>query len=331
MMKNFMVKNFIIIFSGLMLFGCGESKIEVVKKSTSRSPDYTYGQILDNRVDCDEKNWQLLKDNNQRDLVVFSCKFKLPSDQIEDIKKNTIERINQQVKSLETRIQDTEEKLRLTLSVTLPQDGRAVENSKDELARFVESPRMTREDFWRRNIVEKITFRDLPQSQLDKIADERIAEKRKKDQQEIEAKIVAYQTVSSEMTQRAIAKQQQLQSYIDKTNEIKPAYLDQLQKIKIKDELMLSNFPFKSYLLESKKYFLVLNGQVKQNGNEFYINEKIIEMNLDDKVAMSFSMELLTITKGEKIWWQKQVEKQMNLEISTFPYVCDFEKGCSGK
>lgn len=89
-MKNIKKLNFIVAaFSAtLLLSACGNAKIDAVKNHyADEKRTTTYSQLLDNRQICEKSAWNTEKDQNDRDIVVYSCHLKGSKDAFAEDRK----------------------------------------------------------------------------------------------------------------------------------------------------------------------------------------------------------------------------------------------------
>lgn len=62
----------------LLVVGCGNKNIDLVKAEMVPNGNYTYGQALDNNKSCDDTTWKAYKDDKKRDMVSFHCEVVVP-------------------------------------------------------------------------------------------------------------------------------------------------------------------------------------------------------------------------------------------------------------
>lgn len=76
-MDGYMMKKILFLTTITLITGCGDDVITTLKKSTILEyPAYTYGQILDNRVLCEDTKWDEAKTHNGVTEITYSCKLK---------------------------------------------------------------------------------------------------------------------------------------------------------------------------------------------------------------------------------------------------------------
>ena len=68
----------------LLVVGCGNKNIDLVKAEMVPNGNYTYGQILDNNKSCEDKSWKAFKDDKQREMVSFTCSVGIPDSLISE-------------------------------------------------------------------------------------------------------------------------------------------------------------------------------------------------------------------------------------------------------
>lgn len=88
---NFIVATF---SATLFLSACGNANIDAVKKHyADENRTITYSQLLDNRKICEKSSWNTEKDQNNRDIVVYSCHLKGSQDAFAEDRRRYKERL----------------------------------------------------------------------------------------------------------------------------------------------------------------------------------------------------------------------------------------------
>ncbi|TXH33318.1 MAG: hypothetical protein E6Q94_05825 [Burkholderiaceae bacterium] len=75
-----------ILLAGLvpwLVVACGNRNIDLVKAQMVPGDNYTYGQILDNNKNCEDKSWKAFRDEKQRDMVRFHCNVVIPDSMLQ--------------------------------------------------------------------------------------------------------------------------------------------------------------------------------------------------------------------------------------------------------
>jgi hypothetical protein len=86
-MKNIISVNLLLIFS-LLLFGCDKISSEEKKliddvRNKAFNNELTFSQSLENTPYCKNSKWEHKKDQNQRDVIIHSCKITVQTENIE--------------------------------------------------------------------------------------------------------------------------------------------------------------------------------------------------------------------------------------------------------
>lgn len=287
-----------------LVVGCS-SKIATVKNSPSLTSNYTVGQVLDNNSSCINTNWATITDTNGRELVEYTCNFKLdPSSQQL--------RFKQAADSLAVRVRTTMDNYTWTrtslekIVTGVGRDDRVLEDLTERVAgmnRFLESSKEKNYDWGG----------GPPEYRIEKERQYRADLAREtanlKDMQESNK---AYQVSNEPLYKQVVA--------------FEDTFKATVQNMEAKDLKWIEDARSKTYKLEQKIQFLVSDQNVKRIAYGFYIDGKQVSLRED----MNYIASLLESPTGNVSmsgYWAANLP-MVEFNMERFPFTCDPKTGC---
>lgn len=100
------------ISATILLSGCSDPNIELVKNYPSENSEYTYSQVLDHREICKDIEWSAIQDERGRDFVIYKCTHEALSRPIlDDVINRKVEHLKHQEKQYLDTFALTKERL----------------------------------------------------------------------------------------------------------------------------------------------------------------------------------------------------------------------------
>lgn len=283
------------------LTGCS-GKISAVKNAPSLEPNFTIEQALADK-NCQTSNWTTLRDANGRELVEYSCSFRLDQSSIDRIKRKETGRLEMIEAQPITDYQNARQKLEQILGDDLQvSELRLADESKE--IKVIES-RIAKIQAGSSEISEQ--YLNYSESSLKAL----LAEKK--------TLIAALQSKINETRAKYEPILSQVIGFESKLSTT-------VKSMAAQDHKLLEGISAENHKLEHKIHFVVNETSVARVAHGLFVDGEQIELDPYSRQLIARAIESPNDRSALTNWWVAQWPL-LNFSLLKFPYYCDYENG----